>query len=145
MTETEKLKALKAGAAITKLIYRKNGMKRQPCSVCNFPFADAHHEDYDKPLEVIWLCRKHHKDRHRELSGKPKTARSPICFEDAYYNLSYWDRFEIRDSIIKETKWSIQTFNNKRSGKTYFKKSEIPVIKEVFNRYNINPWNGERI
>ncbi len=29
--------------------------------------AQAHHEDYTKPLEVIWLCTKHHAARHIEI------------------------------------------------------------------------------
>jgi hypothetical protein len=27
----------------------------------------AHHEDYDKPLEVVWLCQPCHKQRHKEI------------------------------------------------------------------------------
>lgn len=26
--------------------------------------VQAHHDDYAKPLEVRWLCRKHHDDHH---------------------------------------------------------------------------------
>ena len=31
-----------------------------PCQVCNSKKSEAHHEDYSKQLEVIWLCKKHH-------------------------------------------------------------------------------------
>ena len=45
---------------------------RQPCEVCGCEKADAHHQDYNKPLEVIWLCRKHHKEWHN--NNEPKRA-----------------------------------------------------------------------
>ena len=34
---------------------------KQPCEVCEEPEVQMHHEDYNKPLEVKWLCKKHHK------------------------------------------------------------------------------------
>ena len=38
---------------------------RQPCEVCNTEIdVQAHHDDYYKPLEVRWLCRKHHREHH---------------------------------------------------------------------------------
>ena len=40
---------------------------RGPCSQCGTQKTDAHHEDYSKPLDVIWLCRKCHRLRHAEL------------------------------------------------------------------------------
>lgn len=36
------------------------------CSVCGCAEVHAHHCDYDKPLEVDWLCSEHHNDWHRE-------------------------------------------------------------------------------
>ena len=43
---------------------RMGRMKRQPCEVCGNPKTDAHHDDYSKPLEVRWLCHKHHREVH---------------------------------------------------------------------------------
>lgn len=39
-----------------------------PCSKCGAINSEAHHEDYSKPLEVIWLCPKHHAERHVEIN-----------------------------------------------------------------------------
>jgi len=38
--------------------------KNQSCVKCGDGPTDAHHEDYSKPLEVIWLCRQCHVDLH---------------------------------------------------------------------------------
>lgn len=38
---------------------------RQTCLVCGDEKTEAHHDDYSKPLEVKWLCRKHHAEIHR--------------------------------------------------------------------------------
>ena len=42
-------------------------LTRKPCERCGARKAQAHHEDYSKPLDVIWLCPKDHKARHREM------------------------------------------------------------------------------
>lgn len=34
-----------------------------PCLVCG-ESAEAHHPDYSSPLDVVWLCRIHHKQTH---------------------------------------------------------------------------------
>lgn len=47
---------------------KKGTLVKQPCKKCGaVGRIHAHHEDYCKPLEVIWLCRKHHIERHKEM------------------------------------------------------------------------------
>jgi ribosomal protein S27AE len=43
---------------------RNGGLKKQPCTICGNPIAEAHHDDYNKPLDVRWLCKDCHNDLH---------------------------------------------------------------------------------
>lgn len=43
---------------------RDGRLIRQPCEVCGGK-AQAHHDDYSKPLDVRWLCTKHHAEWHK--------------------------------------------------------------------------------
>lgn len=53
-----------------------------PWPVCSVPTCDgkpqAHHPDYSKPLDVVWLCDKHHKETHAiERAQRRKAAYQP--------------------------------------------------------------------
>lgn len=49
----------------------KGDLLRQPCQVCGATeFVHAHHEDYSKPLDVIWLCARHHTLTHSRREWK---------------------------------------------------------------------------
>jgi len=39
---------------------RRGKIQKQPCMFCGSEPAQAHHHDYDKPLDVVWLCKAHH-------------------------------------------------------------------------------------
>ncbi len=41
----------------------------KPCSRCGKPNADRHHDDYDKPLDIRWLCRSCHVNEHVDDYG----------------------------------------------------------------------------
>ena len=57
----EKVKARKD---VFKAIRNKT-LKPQPC-FCSIKKTEAHHLDYSKPMDVIWLCVKHHRQLHRK-------------------------------------------------------------------------------
>ena len=40
---------------------------KKPCEKCGNVKSVAHHEDYDKPLEIIWLCQPCHSQRHKQM------------------------------------------------------------------------------
>lgn len=52
---------------------KKGVLIRKPCEVCGeFQTASdgrslihAHHTDYNKPIDVMWLCQKHHHEWHK--------------------------------------------------------------------------------
>lgn len=44
---------------------KRGKMQKKPCEVCGAEKVEAHHDDYSKPLDVMWLCRKHHATLHR--------------------------------------------------------------------------------
>jgi hypothetical protein len=47
---------------------RAGTLTRQPCSKCGSETkVQAHHDDYSKPLQVIWLCQLDHIQHHAEL------------------------------------------------------------------------------
>lgn len=61
----EKHKAQNAVA----IAIRAGKIKKRPCEKCGtIDNIHAHHEDYSKPLDIMWLCSKHHGERHIELN-----------------------------------------------------------------------------
>lgn len=46
---------------------RRGLVIQECCAECGDPNAEAHHDDYERPMSVRWLCRLHHKAEHRRL------------------------------------------------------------------------------
>ena len=55
----------KAAATLLAGAIKSGRLQRQPCEKCGAK-AQAHHDDYAKPLDVRWLCPKHHGEHHRQ-------------------------------------------------------------------------------
>lgn len=67
----EKLKA----HAIVRQALRDGTLKRGRCEVCASLRSEAHHDRYDLPLEVHWLCRRHHQQLHASMRKSSVAAR----------------------------------------------------------------------
>lgn len=39
-------------------------LEKQPCWACGSTKVEAHHWDYARPLDIFWLCRRHHIAAH---------------------------------------------------------------------------------
>ncbi len=54
---------------IVKCTIKAGKLIRKSCEICGAPKAEAHHDDYSKPLSVRWLCRKHHRELHKNIKN----------------------------------------------------------------------------
>lgn len=52
---------------------RKGLITPKPCEICGSAETHGHHDDYDFPLEVRWLCPPHHFEWHK-LNGEGANA-----------------------------------------------------------------------
>ena len=43
---------------------RAGKLHKEPCAICGKIKSQAHHDDYSKPLDVVWLCGRHHMELH---------------------------------------------------------------------------------
>lgn len=66
----------KAHHAVSNAI-RDGKLKRQLCEVCGKK-AQAHHDDYSKPLQVRWLCTHHHKQAD-QCRTEPRSRSQSSC------------------------------------------------------------------
>jgi DNA-directed RNA polymerase subunit RPC12/RpoP len=48
-----------------KMAVRYGHIEKKPCEVCGSSKVEMHHDDYNKPLEVKFLCRIHHREAHK--------------------------------------------------------------------------------
>ncbi len=55
---------------------RDGKLHRSPsCELCGSCFkVEAHHDDYSKPLEVVWLCKPHHIEADRKRKQREEAA-----------------------------------------------------------------------
>ncbi len=65
-------KLRRAANVITGNAIRDKKLIKLPCEVCGKKKVEAHHDDYNYPLSVRWLCRKHHMEHHKKERDKQR-------------------------------------------------------------------------
>lgn len=67
ISRRKKFPYLKPAYIAVQIAVNNGSLKKENCVVCGNIKSQAHHEDYTKPLDVVWYCKRHHMDRHIEL------------------------------------------------------------------------------
>lgn len=55
---------------------KTGAIKRTPCLVCGEPKVEGHHPDYDRPLDVVWLCVPHHRQTHALVANESQQRKA---------------------------------------------------------------------
>ena len=64
----------RAGLAVRNAL-KAGRLKKLPCQVCGDVRSHGHHPNYSEPLSVVWLCAKHHMERHRQAARQPSAEQ----------------------------------------------------------------------
>lgn len=56
---------------------RNGTLTASSCVICGSNNVHGHHDDYSKPLDVVWLCHQHHMERHAMLLARTKPTGEP--------------------------------------------------------------------
>ncbi len=69
-------------------------LSKKPCEECGVLSVEAHHPNYAKPLNVVWLCKQHHSAEHsihvRE-SSKYVGKEGVICIGKMCFDVKITD------------------------------------------------------
>ena len=57
-------------------------IQKLPCLVCGSDEVEAHHPDYSRPLDVVWLCEDHHKEIHWHMGELVERHNIPLYQKD---------------------------------------------------------------
>lgn len=71
LPKDEKIKRVKARSDVNHAI-RDGKLKREGCEICGSSESEAHHDNYNFPLDVRWLCFSHHREWHKKNPELPE-------------------------------------------------------------------------
>lgn len=95
------------------------------CSCCNLEKeVQAHHEDYEKPLEIIWLCSTCHSNLHKQKRIKNGFQYKPV---KQYIRKGYSHK---GGTPYKKDHRYAQAIELRQQGKTYQQIADITGISK---------------
>jgi hypothetical protein len=57
-------------------VYKRRGViVSRACAMCDSQETEMHHFDYNRPIDVVFLCRSHHLELHRMSDSVANYAR----------------------------------------------------------------------
>ena len=133
----EKMKSDKCCIVVHKEVQSGRLIRPKQCSLCFVPCKPvAHHPDYSKPLEVVWVCRKCHSILHSIIKrGKNYHAtKSLLNKKDAKYisecncsTLCFY-KTQYPDVIVMVNKLAEQEGRNAHNTAKFILLSVIPLL-----------------
>lgn len=61
-----------AARLIVQIAIKGGIITKLACAECGAATTEAHHTDYYKPLDIVWLCREHHIEEHARIKEARK-------------------------------------------------------------------------
>lgn len=55
---------------ITRQAVHHGIISKENCVVCGDDKVEAHHKHYFRPLDIVWLCPKHHREIHTSINAQ---------------------------------------------------------------------------
>lgn len=62
----------KAAEARVREALKAGKIQKLPCLICGEIKVEGHHPDYNEPLKIQWLCKRHHMAWHRVFKSTEK-------------------------------------------------------------------------
>lgn len=94
-------------------------LRKQPCEVCGV-IGVAHHDDYTKPLDVRWLCARHHRQLHasikRATANEVLAAHAEVRAEKERRLVNV---FITRQELAKRHKTTVETIKRRQAKGIY--------------------------
>lgn len=68
--KTDAYKKMQHAHGVIRRAINSGTIVKMPCEKCGNCKVEAHHDDYNNPHEINWLCKVHHVERHKLIAKK---------------------------------------------------------------------------